>query len=286
MLQELDVLIGFVVVISIASLLNMVITQAISSCLALRGQNLRDALVALFLKISPDLTNAKALAEKILKDPVYSDSSLSMKGRWPEIWKLTSAIRPGECLQVIQLLESSATDGELQQVAKELGALQADAKKLVTQMAASPELKAIAAKIASIKAAKPVTGDLTQLAQYESVLMDTVQSSIQLEFQTWERQFNAAQDRASQWFAMNTRWLTVGLGFVAAFLLQLDTFELFNRISTDEALRNGLVNLSTAVEKRADEAMNAFSRDSLFRCTEANARRRRGRQNLCRSAGN
>jgi hypothetical protein len=122
-----------------------------------------------------------------------------MEGPWPEIWKLSSAIRPGECLQVIQLLESSATDSELQQAGKELGTLEADAKKLIVKMAASSELKAVAAKIASIKAAKPVAGDLIQLAQYESVLMDAVQSSIQLEFQTWEKEFNAAQDRASQW---------------------------------------------------------------------------------------
>jgi hypothetical protein len=122
-----------------------------------------------------------------------------MEGPWPEIWKLSSAIRPGECLQVIQLLESSATDSELQQAGKELGTLEADAKKLIVKMAASSELKAVAAKIASIKAAKPVAGDLIQLAQYESVLMDAVQSSIQLEFLTWEKEFNAAQDRASQW---------------------------------------------------------------------------------------
>jgi hypothetical protein len=59
MLQELDVLIGFVVVISVASLLVMVATQAMSSILALRGQNLRDALVALFSNISPDLNSNK-----------------------------------------------------------------------------------------------------------------------------------------------------------------------------------------------------------------------------------
>jgi hypothetical protein len=80
----------------------------------------------------------------------------------------------------------------------------------------------------------------------------------------WKTDFEAAQDRAQQSFTMNTRWCTVALAFVAAFALQLDAFDVYNRISSDDALRNGLVNLSTAVQKRADEAMNVFSPGTVY----------------------
>jgi hypothetical protein len=58
--------------------------------------------------------------------------------------------------------------------------------------------------------------------------------------------FEASQDRASQWFAMHTRRVTVVLAFVLAFVLQLDTVELFKQVSFDKTLRNNLV--KTAVD--------------------------------------
>jgi hypothetical protein len=254
MLQELDVLIGFVVVISVASLLIMVATQAISSCLALRGRNLRDALVALFYKISSDRNKATELAEKILLDPMYSDSALSMNNPWAGWLKFSSAIRPDECLQLIKAIANSSTTQPLRDYANEL----------LTQLAASPELKAAEATKTAIQAAQPAPGELALVLQYQRAILEATQASIQIELQNWEKQFNSAQDRAAQWFTMNSRWWTVGLSFVAAFLLQLDTFELFKRISSDDALRNGLVNLSTAVEKRADEAMDEFSPGTVY----------------------
>src|SRR5215472_7801554 len=104
MLKQVDTLIGFAVVMSVISMLIMVATQAISSALALRGRNLRDALEALFRRIAPglDAYKARALAEVALKLPTVSDSSLSIKGSMPESWKLAADIRPEECLRAIK----------------------------------------------------------------------------------------------------------------------------------------------------------------------------------------
>jgi hypothetical protein len=254
-LQELDVLIGFAVVMSIASLLIMIATQAIASILAFRGRNLRDALVAVFLKITPGLKgNAKLLAERILKDPVYSDSSLSMNDtRIPSSWKLSSAIRAEECLGVLKQIAGSTTDP-----------LQEQAQQLVVDIENSPLQQAAKATVNAITAATPAPGDAILNAQHLEALVAANKSAVELELQRWKDAFSSAQDRAEQWFTMNSRWCTVALGFVTAFLLQLDTFDLFSRISTDDSLRNGLVNLSTAVGKRADEAMNAVSPGTVY----------------------
>jgi len=60
MLKQLDVLIGFVVVMAIVSLLVMIITQVISSLFGLRGKNLLDGLQAMMRRIDPNLPTGTA----------------------------------------------------------------------------------------------------------------------------------------------------------------------------------------------------------------------------------
>jgi hypothetical protein len=263
MLQELDVLIGFVVVMSIVSLIIMVVTQAISSCLALRGRNLRDALVTLFWQISPNLQNTEELAEKILQDPMFSDSSLSMKGRWPSSWKWSSAIRAEECLEVIhRIANSEYTQSDNSHILHSTHHAKTYAKikeALLKFIAAQSERKLDKERELHSRTKSAAHKLRESLAEHAADV-----GLAQLDVERWKQQFNAAQDRAEQWFAMNARWVTVTLGFLAAFLLQLDTFELFTRISSDDTLRNGLLNLSTAVQKRADEAMNQVSPGTVY----------------------
>jgi len=68
-----------------------------------------------------------------------------------------------------------------------------------------------------------------------------------------EKWFNSAQDRAQQWFAVHTRIWSVIAAVVAAFVLQLDTFQLFTRLSADAELRASLLNFSDTVRKQADQ---------------------------------
>src|ERR1035441_8224489 len=86
MLKQLDTLIGFVVVMSVVSLLITIITQMVSSLLGLRGKHLADALVVMIDKIDPqlDATTRANLAIGILTRPVISDSMLWMSKK---IWK-------------------------------------------------------------------------------------------------------------------------------------------------------------------------------------------------------
>ena len=67
-----------------------------------------------------------------------------------------------------------------------------------------------------------------------------------------EEWFNSAQDRAQQWFTTHTRIITVIAAFIAAFVLQLDTFEVFQRISSDADLRAKLLAHADALQKNAE----------------------------------
>jgi hypothetical protein len=66
-------------------------------------------------------------------------------------------------------------------------------------------------------------------------------------FDRFQRWFDSAQDRAQQWFAMNMRLATTVCAFIAAGALQLDAVEIYQRISTDDALREKLVKLAEPI---------------------------------------
>jgi hypothetical protein len=112
MLPQLDVLIGFVVVMSLVSLLISITVQMVSAILGLRGGNLRDALVTTLHKFCPGtpIEVQKALAHRLLSDPSASDSILHLrtgvlgtcKWEWPRRLQLASAIRTDELLELLK----------------------------------------------------------------------------------------------------------------------------------------------------------------------------------------
>ncbi len=122
MLNQLDTLIGFAVVMTVVSLLITIITQMISSLLGLRGKNLADALGVMLYKIDPqfDRKFRQELAHYILTRPMISDSTMSMLTKWydevPVLrwfrsrWKFASAIRPEEIVDILKQVAGITPD--------------------------------------------------------------------------------------------------------------------------------------------------------------------------------
>jgi hypothetical protein len=129
LLDQLDVLIGLSVILTVTSLLVTLIVQAISSYLALRGTNLRWAVAMLLREFDQSgtltIANAEAIAAKALSHPLVSGSSLfgDFAGKWlrgfskraPD-WKLATALRSDE---LVAILNKLAAEGA---VPKEVGA--------------------------------------------------------------------------------------------------------------------------------------------------------------------
>lgn len=124
MLQSIDTLIAFVVIMTVASLFVTITVQMLSALLSLRGKNLANALALTFQTIDPSIGDkAHQLAAKILSDPLLSDSTMTKKdkkkapawvttrkGPWnfQNIWgaaHLASAIRPEEVYAVLRRLK-------------------------------------------------------------------------------------------------------------------------------------------------------------------------------------
>lgn len=101
MLESLDAVLGFSVVMLGVSLLITVLVQTASSVVNLRGIALLQGLQTLFRQSGLTVADAKALAERILHHPLISDSVLSSG-----IWARASAIRKEEIVRLLKQHEA------------------------------------------------------------------------------------------------------------------------------------------------------------------------------------
>lgn len=82
MLDTLDTVIAFAVIMTVLSLLITLVVQMVSATLSLRGKNLANALALTFQTIDPNIGKyAHSLAAQILRDPIFSDSLWQQKTR-------------------------------------------------------------------------------------------------------------------------------------------------------------------------------------------------------------
>src|ERR1051325_11930349 len=82
MLNTLDTVIAFAVIMTVLSLLITIVVQMVSTAFSLRGKNLANALALTFQTIDPTIGDyAHSLAAQILRDPIFSDSLWQHKTR-------------------------------------------------------------------------------------------------------------------------------------------------------------------------------------------------------------
>jgi hypothetical protein len=249
MLVYLDTLIGFVVVMSVVSLLITIVTQMVSAALGLRGKNLADALVAMIHKIDPTIsrTLAQALADKALTTPITSDCILSMtstRNNWLFWWKRATAIRVDELLDVFKDTAAGATA-----VLKEAPTtLEQAAARLISLLSVpTPE---------TTRALDEIKAQLPALAAVKgAAILEELNAAANVTLSNLEKWFNSAQDRAQQWFAIHTRIVTIVASVLAAFVLQLDAFRLIQHISSDPDVRSKLVAEADTLRKQAAKVL-------------------------------
>jgi hypothetical protein len=281
MLQSLDTVIAFVVIMTIASLFVTILVQMSSAALSLRGKNLANALALTFQTIDPLLAEkAHQLAARILSDPLISDSTRTQKDKNPSSavdrtrpWHFTDitcathlakAVRPEEVYAALKKLaaqKSKPTEGATASGAAVGSDPIAEAAESVLNALVTPEDKAAAIK-ARLGAVLKVAEEITDAPIKQKLLgaVDETSATVIIEadvarakFDTW---FSSALDRAQQWFQVHTRGLTIAASALVALLLQLDAVEVFNYASTNVAARNALVASADRVIKEADGALD------------------------------
>jgi hypothetical protein len=276
MLDSLDTLIAFILIMLVVSLLITIAVQMVSSALNLRGLNLAQGLKRTFAVIVPTSIdplseeNAKKLANFILKSRFLSDSFLPNWGVF-KLWRHAQAIRPGEVFDAIhriaigkepvedatlrenarKLLISLGFDEKtIDDAANKIGAVQQGTKQL-TDVVSTLLPEADQTKVQS--ALKNVTDQLAVAGQAVATQIVGAAATLDAARKKFEDWTCICQERAQQWLTMHTRILTIIFAVVAAFCLQLDTVELFKLVS-NKAVRDKLVAQVAGVTSQAEKA--------------------------------
>ena len=278
MLDSLDTLIAFVLIMLVVSMLIMICVQILSAVFNLRGKNLGRGLTHTFKTISPALGDqAQTLACRILSGQLLSDSPMRKFGR------CATAVRPDEVFDALHRVATGRAEAapELRKNARDLlrglGISEAFLSQAEAQVSAitgsvTNSVKQLAAAadtaVAQLPEAQqgPIKAAIGQMAEklnaFETSAVATigqdaaaaaqVMDDAYKKFTYW---FEASQDRAQQWFTSHTRWFTVGLAFWFAFWLQLDTVEIFKLVSSNRAVRDKLVAQADVVTKQAEKVL-------------------------------
>jgi hypothetical protein len=273
MLQSIDTLITFVVIMTVASLFVTILVQMVSAALSLRGKNLANALALTFQTIAPSLQgDAHALSARILSDPLLSDSTRTPKNKLESLvatvaqrcvpWhfrnikdatRLANAVRPEEVYAALKRLAEDQNDPEAKKLLAALFVSQEEAETIKTHLSA---FRAIADEIADAPTRQKLLAAVEETPANLLVQADAAR----LKFDAW---FTTAQDRAQQWFQVHARGLTIGASFLIAFVFQLDAVEIFHHVSISPAARNALVTASQTVVQHAGESLQQVDAASL-----------------------
>jgi hypothetical protein len=257
MMERLDTLIAFAVVMLGVSLLITILTQMVSAALGLRGSSLLWGLETLFQELAPDLEAAGIrpgdLAKEVLQSHLISDSTFSrvekMKIIGPFVgflmklplvgwligrWRYASAIRLEELVRMLQR-KAVALGAAGHAAAPSLTGLLSAAEPAATR-----RLQMLNTALADIS--PPAAGAVANYAvQVDRVVQEAVDST-QLSIGKLETWFDSTMDRVSQRFAMETRIWTVVFAFLISFGAHLDSLQLLDQLSSNPDTRAALVN--------------------------------------------
>ena len=277
MLDSLDTLIAFVLIMLVVSLLITIAVQMVASVLNLRGLNLAKGLEGTFAVIAPDVEkNAKELTRIVLKGRFLSDSFLP---DWPLLrcWRHSTAVRADEVFDAIHRIAIGRRPAEpdLRENAQTiLVALGVDKRSLDDAAAklkaahkaaetlgkdASKALEAVKDPNVRAKVQAALDSAAARVSAYETAAAGAAAAaagSVDAAYEKFQYWIGICQERVEQWFKMHTRIVTVVFAFVFAFWLQLDTVDIFRLVSSNRAVRDKLVAQSAAIGSQAEKALS------------------------------
>lgn len=241
MLKSIDVLLGLSVVMLVFSAVVTILTQAIINYKNLKGDHLQKGLCDLLAQLSPSLEGecAAHIAEKILTHPMIRQAN----------GKSGTVIHREELTKL--LLEFAAGEGPQQLAAQHLSTLQQALRANGIQNP-SEILRNVQSLALQIELGNP---ELSNSVRHNLALLQEAGSAFLAKLNGW---FDQTMDRVIDRFTLNTRKLTLGVGFVVALVVQIDTIGLINRLSVDSKTTEQLVELGKQIDANgASEAAQA-----------------------------
>lgn len=248
MLQYLDTIIAFVVIILGVSLFITILNQMISALLGYRGTNLLWGIKTLLSTIEPDLASkAEQLTTKVLTQPIISDSIFSkfkddsLLGKLTKRWRLATAVSPEELARGLKNLAESIRTSDAP-----------TATSIQKLLDIDPEAQRKAQMVQEVfQGLKP---DYTvQVDKMIKQLGTSVQESVG-KVEAW---FDIIMKRTSQRFALQMRIWTVVFAVVFAFGAHLDSFNILQKLWSSPGLVSSLVSDKDTILREASIVLSA-----------------------------
>jgi ABC-type Na+ efflux pump permease subunit len=283
MLEHVDTVLSFAVVMLLLSLLITGLVQIVVAMFAQRRAVLKLGIERLLKQIAPKLAGqASEIAEAVLTYPALSlgkspraaaagnaapasgnpapapedpapDPKRSviaiLKNYFTTILKGPTAIKKEELIEVLADLATSAPSW----FSSEVKAVLQDLTKIDTQ----PELKQAAQNL--------MTEINNKFPKEAATIKDFVERTIApdrkiaINVDTW---FDTVMDRTTDEFQRRTRWFTVGFAIVLAFAFHIDSLKIFQRLASDAELRARLVQSADATLNKAEAFLPVASGSS------------------------
>ncbi|MDQ3776690.1 MAG: hypothetical protein M3461_21230 [Pseudomonadota bacterium] len=255
-LTYLDILIGFALVMLLASSIVTVLSQWLLNLRNYRAVVLREGLKLLLIQVDGQLEpHAGEIVQAILRHPLVAGRD----------WK--GQEQDGRVIQreglVRVLLELATTRTKLRKKAGEAlrKALDLDPKDGDGPQAT---LDAIQARVVQLEIEFP-----NAAAHFlrTRAIVENASGRLVSGLMSW---FDETADRMTQYFAQRARAVTIALSAVVALALPLDAFDLLTRLSLDEALRSRLVEAAQTIEQATPAQDPGYTRVRDLRDTLEN----------------
>jgi len=243
MLDTLDIVIGFSLVMLVMSMAVTMLTQLIGTAiLNMRGRALRSGLARLLALLDRGLTPAEAerIADHLLRNPLIAPPAVLTGGH-----RLAPVVHRAELVKLILdfAVAGDADRASDNEVADEEALRDKIRRSLAGNGIADPAAVLVAVRNAVLEQER-TSPELSHGMRLNIAILNAASSEFLSKVNSW---FDQTIDRVSDLFTARIRLVTAGVAIMLAFFLQLDSISLLNRLSVDDALRDRLV--AAAVER-------------------------------------
>jgi hypothetical protein len=251
-LKYVDVVIGFALVMILASTVVLTVTQLGATLARSRGKYLSWVLRELFIHI--DETNlprdiARALSNAVLRHTLIGKSNW-MRKFLPILWPLWSwlpdrlrgsVIKREELIRILLEIASGTTTLAVPlQRAFGFSGGAADAANA---------LRAIGEQMLKLEQSDP--NEAEHVRATKAIIAGTWANALVAKIDAW---WDQSRDRVTQRYAFEAKAATIIVALVVVGWAQLDSFDLLRRLSADDKFRAALVQQAEAKQKELDKA--------------------------------
>ena len=212
------------------------------------------------------VTEARAEVQKArlsVEIPAVKQNRMKQWRFWTWPWgggtQLGTAIRPGEIYRVLyELDDMSETEAAFHNIPPDLvrktaGLLAALQDSDHPAMESQAKLRVISNVSQFFKAETQQLAVVNSLANFGA----TVERATTQAYDRFQRWFGSAQDRAEQWFQMHVRIVTIVFAILTAFLLQLDTGDIYRQLHDQPKLVDALVQSAPGLVEQGGKILDS-----------------------------